>query len=117
MRYSNVLLRLNIEPSFWWLLIVLSLFTPLAGANPAALTWLDIQLQAGGSYERPDDIATPTQATAETLRTLHALNSVDTPVRHRLLFSIPLPLSPSPNTWRAASSPTAKPAPAPLPIY
>ncbi|TAL46035.1 MAG: hypothetical protein EPN89_11180 [Methylovulum sp.] len=86
MRYSNVLLRLNIEPSFWWLLIVLSLFTPLAGANPAALTWLDVQLQAGGSYERPDDIATPTQATAETLRTLHALNSVDTPRPASLAF-------------------------------
>lgn len=86
MRYSNASLQLNMGASFWWLLIVLSLFTPLAGANPAALTWLDAQLQGGGSYERPSDIATPVQATAETLRTLHVLDSVHTPRSASLAF-------------------------------
>jgi sugar lactone lactonase YvrE len=58
----------------YWLLIILSLFAPMVAANPAAHAWLDAQAQIGGSYERPDDIATPTQATAETLRTLRALD-------------------------------------------
>ncbi len=68
------LVKLGIRcPIYCWLLIVLSLFAPTVAANTAALSWLDAQVQAGGSYEQPNDIATPSQATAETLRARYAL--------------------------------------------
>lgn len=54
---------------------MLTLFAPITFANPAAVSWLAAQQQADGSYQRQDDIATPVQATAETLRALQVLNS------------------------------------------
>ncbi|WP_019867116.1 carboxypeptidase regulatory-like domain-containing protein [Methylovulum miyakonense] len=66
-----------------WLLALL----PMPGmANTAALSWLNGQLQTDGSYARPDDIATPVQATAETLRTQQALSATNGSLASSLAF-------------------------------
>ncbi len=66
-----------------WLLALL----PMPGmANTAALSWLNGQLQTDGSYARPDDIATPAQATAETLRTQQTLSATNGSLASSLAF-------------------------------
>ncbi|MFZ2452060.1 MAG: carboxypeptidase regulatory-like domain-containing protein [Methylovulum miyakonense] len=66
-----------------WLLALL----PMPGmANTAALSWLNGQLQTDGGYARPDDIATPVQATAETLRTQQALSATNGSLASSLAF-------------------------------
>lgn len=65
------------KPVFWvgfGLLVCLSLFMQPAAANTAASEWLKAQLQSNGSYAKSSDIATPLQATAETLRALETLD-------------------------------------------
>ncbi len=66
-----------------WLLALLPM--PVM-ANTAALSWLNGQLQTDGGYARPDDIATPVQATAETLRTQQALSAANGNVANSLAF-------------------------------
>lgn len=51
-----------------FLCLLMMASVPPALANSAALAWLGQQLQGDGHYGREGDIATPVQATAETLR-------------------------------------------------
>ena len=49
-----------------------AIFCALLG-HQARADWLAAQAQANGSYSTPVDLATPTQATAEAVRTLRVL--------------------------------------------
>lgn len=52
-----------------WILLIAC----IAGISPARADWLASQAQSDGSYSTADNLATPTQATAEAVRTLRLL--------------------------------------------
>jgi protocatechuate 3,4-dioxygenase beta subunit len=73
-------------PSMWVrltgaiLIIATLLGSPSAHAGPvdAGIAWLTRQAQSDGSYSTPTDVATPFQATSETVRTLRLLGQSST---------------------------------------
>jgi len=55
------------------------LVLPARADTTAGLAWLAGQAQSNGAYARTTDLATPVQATAETLRTFQALSEATQP--------------------------------------